>query len=516
MKRRLFLKSALLAGYTIPTSVIADNKTVISSFDSKEMEKKKPNIIFIMADQHRGDALSCMGNTSVISPNIDKLANEGTLFVSGFSSAPSSTPARAGLLTGMSPWKHGMLGYGNMAEKYTFEMPQILRNLGYYTFGIGKMHFHPQRALHGFHSILLDESGRVESKDFISDYRRWFQLNAPDKNPDLTGIGWNDHTSGIYKLEERLHPTAWTGQSACELINNYDSEKPLFLKVSFARPHSPYDPPKRYLDMYKDVMIPPPVIGDCAVKYSERLDPTVAVKDAAYGNFGEDYAIESRRHYYANVTFIDDQVGDIIQTLKNKGIYDNTMICYTSDHGDMLGDHHHWRKTYPYQGSVLIPYIVKWPKNINVKRSVVDNPVELRDFLPTFIDIAGAVVPPSMDGKSLLPLISTTDTSWRDYLDLEHATAYSKDNYWYALTDGKIKYVWRFYTGEEELFDLVNDKNERINLIKNKKYQSQLLKLRSIAIKNLAERGDQFVKDGKLVVKQKTLLYSPNYPQNNL
>ena len=120
----------------------------------------KPHIILIMTDQQRGDALGCMGNKAVISPNIDRLAQEGSLFVSGYSSAPSSTPGRAGLLTGMSPWHHGMLGYGRMALKYRYEMPQMMRNLGYYTFGIGKMHWFPQKALHGFHATLIDESGR--------------------------------------------------------------------------------------------------------------------------------------------------------------------------------------------------------------------------------------------------------------------------------------------------------------------------------------------------------------------
>ena len=102
----------------------------------ERVQVKKPHVILIMTDQHRGDALGCMGNSAVISPNLDRLAKEGTLFVNGYSASPSSTPARAGLLTGMSPWHHGMLGYGRVAEKYTYEMPQMLRNLGYYTFGV--------------------------------------------------------------------------------------------------------------------------------------------------------------------------------------------------------------------------------------------------------------------------------------------------------------------------------------------------------------------------------------------
>ena len=219
-----------------------------------------------MTDQLRGDALHCMGNEAVISPHIDQLAQEGTLFTSGYTSAPSSTPARAGLLTGMSPWHHGMLGYGRVARKYPYEMPQMLRDLGYYTFGIGKMHWFPQKSLHGFHATLVDESGRVESPDFISDYRAWFQLHAPGQDPDKTGVGWNDHGAKVYQLDEKLHPTTWTGQTACELIRHYDNNQPLFLKVSFARPHSPYDPPQRYVDLYKDAPIPKPWVGDwCAL-----------------------------------------------------------------------------------------------------------------------------------------------------------------------------------------------------------------------------------------------------------
>lgn len=116
---------------------------------------------------------------------------------------------------------------------------------------------------------------------------------APGKNPDLTGIGWNNHNAGTYKLEERLHPTAWTGQTACELIRNYESDQPLFLKVSFARPHSPYDPPKRYLDMYEKADIPVPFVGDWCGKYAERKDPEKVAKDAPFANLGEEYAVNS-------------------------------------------------------------------------------------------------------------------------------------------------------------------------------------------------------------------------------
>ena len=402
--------------------------------------QQQPHIILIMTDQQRGDAVGCMGNEFVITPHLDKLANEGTLFMNAYSSCPSSTPARAGLLTGMSPWHHGMLGYGRVAPKYEYEMPQMLKDAGYYTFGIGKMHWYPQRVKHGFDGTLLDESGRRQDPHFTSDYRQWFQVQAPGKNPDATGIWWNDHGAGVYKLDEKLHPTYWTGEMACNLISHYDPEsRPLFLKVSFARPHSPYDPPQRFLDMYDNVDVPDPAIGDWCGRYAKRLKPEEAASDAPYGNFGNEYVRNSKRHYYANITFIDEQIGRIVQALKDKGMYDNALIFFVSDHGDMMGDHYHWRKTYPYEGSVHVPCIAKWPANVGAVAEKIDNPVELRDVLPTFLDIAGATVPADMDGRPLLPLAKGTDTGWREYIDLEHATCYSRDNYWVALTAGKIK-----------------------------------------------------------------------------
>lgn len=511
MKRRTFLKSSLLVSSGIGLDKIAHAEPQI-----EEQSNKKPHVILIMTDQHRGDALGCMGNPVVKSPNLDKLANEGTLFVSGYSSSPSSTPARAGLLTGMSPWKHGMLGYGRMAEKYTYEMPQVLKNLGYYTFGIGKMHWFPQKALHGFHATLIDESGRAETKDFISDYREWFQLHAPGENPDLTGIGWNDHQAGVYKLDERLHPTTWTGQTACELIRNYNNEKPLFLKVSFARPHSPYDPPKRFLDMYENADIPKPSVGDWCSRYGEHQNPEQAASDAPFGNFGDEYAQKSRKYYYANITFIDEQIGHVITALKEKGMYDNAIICFTADHGDMLGDHHHWRKTYPYEGSTHIPYIVKWPSGITKTVAVgtkIDQPVELRDFLPTFIELAGGAVPPDMDGISLLKFVQSRSPEWRKYIDMEHATCYSADNYWCALTDGKMKYIWNFHNGKEQLFDLKKDPSELVECSGKSSYEKVLKEMRQAMVSHLSERGETFVKGGALVTRETTMLYSPNFPQ---
>ena len=264
---------------------------------SASLAQQRPHIILLVTDQQRADALGCMGNSAVISPNIDRLAHDGFLFRHAYTAAPSSTPARASLLTGQSPWRHGMLGYGQMAEHYDYEMPQMLRKLGYHTLGIGKMHWHPQRSLRGFETTLLDESGRVEDPYFVSDYRKWFATQAFGLNPDSTGVDWNGHLGKAYSLPERLHPTVWTGEQALQAIEGYASDQPLFLKVSFARPHSSYDPPQRFVDMYEGRDIPAPVVGSwCDAlpldEHPER-NPT-----AARGNFGSDYAQQSRRYYY--------------------------------------------------------------------------------------------------------------------------------------------------------------------------------------------------------------------------
>ena len=470
-----------------------------------------PNIILIMADQMRGDAMGCAGNAAVITPNLDRLAAEGVRFKNGYSSVPSCTPARSGLLTGLSPWHHGMLGYGRVARHYKYEMPRMLRQAGYYTFGIGKMHWFPQKSLHGFNGTLVDESGRVEQDGFVSDYRDWFKQHAPGQNPDDTGIGWNENKAGVYQLDEHLHPTYWTGITAVQFIKNYSLDKPLFLKVSFARPHSPYDPPRRLLDEYNDKAVPPPSIGD----WCEKFKKISSENSPAYGDFGIAYAQKSKKYYYANITYIDEMIGKIITALKEKGMYENSIICFTADHGDMMGDHYHWRKTYAYQGSANIPFLMKWPEGMPAqltRGSTIDNPVELRDFLPTFLDAVGAAKPTDMDGMSLLSLVRDPGVSWRSYIDLEHATTYSRNNYWAALTDGKWKYIWFFRTGQEQLFDLLHDPHENINLLGDGKHKKMLTMWRARMVKHLSERGSSFVKDHQLVRRDETLLYSPNFP----
>lgn len=481
--------------------------------------RKQPHIILIITDQQRGDALGCAGKYGIKTPNLDSLASDGFFFDNAYTSAPSSTPARAGLLTGLSPWHHGLLGYSQkIGEHYPFEMPQMLRDNGYIALGIGKMHWTPQNALHGFHATLIDESGRVESPDFCSDYRKWFQTMAPGQNPDATGLDWNGHGASAYKLDEELHPTAWTGATAVQTIRHFnpDSEQPLFLKVSFARPHSPYDPPQRILAMYDGVEIPRAARGEWSRELGSGLTDPQKNPTAAFAQFDNEYIANTRRHYYAAVTFIDEQIGHIIEALKEKGMYDDAIILFTSDHGDMMGDHHSWRKTYAYEGSAAIPMIIKTPSDlpaVRAKGSTFSQPVELRDVLPTFLDAAGAEVPAEMDGRSMLTLITKENPEWRRWIDMEHATCYSDHNYWCGLTDGRLKYIWFLRTGDEQLFDLTADPEETVNLIDDKRYADTADTMRAALADHLSERGEEWVRDGRLQTRSTNLLYSPNFPK---
>lgn len=503
IRRRSFLRKTAFASSAFMIPDLAR---------SAPESRARPNILYLMTDQHRADCLGCAGNTAIKTPHLDSIAADGALFSSAYTSAPSCTPARSGILTGLSPWHHGMLGYGRVAGRYPFELPQALREAGYYLFGIGKMHWYPQRKLRGYHGLLLDESGRSETPGFVSDYRLWFKRQTPDLNPDATGIGWNDYRAKSYALPERLHPTTWTGDRAVDFIKDYRRPEPFLLKVSFARPHSPYDPPQRFLDMYDAGDMPAPVVGDWADRYAPHDDPPKP--SLWHGDLGARQAKESRRAYYASITFIDEQIGRILTALKKRDMYDNTLIVVFADHGDMLGDHHLWRKTYAYEGSAKIPMILRWPRSMGAQErrgKTLSQPVELRDVLPTFLDAAKAPIPDHLDGKSMLELVRGNTSGWRPYIDLEHSMCYNKDH-WTAVTDGRFKYIYYAYDGREELFDLANDPGELRNLANQSAVAPPLKTWRQRMVEHLSERGAEFVKGGKLAIRAKRKLYSPHYP----
>lgn len=461
----------------------------------------RPNLLLIMTDQHRGDCLGCDGHPVLETPFLDDLAGNGTRFAAAYSASPSCIPARATLMTGMDQWHTGILGMGrsggSMTTRYAHTLPGELAAAGYHTQGIGKMHFDPQRALYGFHNTLLDESSREQTPEFKSDYRKWFEEHKREPyGYHDHAVDWNSWMARPSHLPEHLHPTWWTAQESIEWLDRRDPEKPFFLKVSFARPHSPYDAPQTYYDMYKDRQLPEPYIGD----WAHIHDVDSADVNAWRTHRTPEQIRRARACYYGNVTFIDHQIGRLLYELRMKDpqAWSNTLIVFTADHGDMLGDHYLWRKTYAYEGSARIPFILRPPLTWEAPRGQVrDEVVELRDVMPTFLEAAGVPVPDTVDGQSTLPLVSGKDTAWRDHLLGEHDWCYSHEQANHYLTDGRWKYIWFPYLGTEQLFDLQTDPGEEHDL--TPQAPPELERWRQVMVEELGARECGLVEEGKLV-----------------
>ena len=249
-----------------------------------------------------------------------------------------------------------------------------------------------------------------------------------------------------------------------------------------------------------------------AVHYNDDPDPGIWC-----GDLGTAQVQLSRQAYYASVAFVDEWIGYIMTALTEKGLLENTFVMFTADHGDMMGDHYHWRKGYPYLGSARIPMLLRWPNTMDhsnggrittPRGSVKTEVVELRDILPTFLDAANIETSNTLNGTSLLDLLTTPDvssTTWRSYIDLEHDICYNITNHWNALTDGHFKYIFQAYFGDEQLFDLDSDPKELNNLAGNASYKATLQEWRSRMVEQfIAEgRGADWVDEQTLQLKQR-------------
>lgn len=475
------------------------------------MPSDKPNFIFIMVDQMRGDFFGADGCKVAQTPNIDYLASEGSRFSHAYSAVPSCLPARATLWSGQSQWHTGVLGMGwgqgPIPNDFPHTIPGELSKAGYRTHMVGKGHFHPQRTLMGFQSMELDESGRYDK----SEHRTWFRENAnPNITPDDHGISFNSWHARPWHTEEYLHPTYWTMTRSLEFLETRDKDKPFFLNISFARPHSPYVPPKFYFDYYYEKKLPEPFIGE----WDEiNDDPKVAAMPTAWrGKMTDEEIHKARAGYLGEISFIDSQIGRLMNYLQRYDVdaYHNTWFIFTSDHGDMQGDHNLWRKTYAYEGSTRIPYIITPPLGSDPGiRDVVDEVVELRDLMPTILSVAEVDIPETVDGLDLSGVMEKADPDFRKYIHGEHCTCYAKEAEMQFVTDGKRKYIWFPRTDMEQFFDLDEDPGECNNLIDVIARQEEIEKWRGYLIKELEKRDCSWVKDGALYCPEGEPLVSP-------
>jgi arylsulfatase len=480
------------------------------------MVRTKPNFILIIADQMRGDCLGADGNRCIETPHLDELAARGCRFAKAYSAVPSCIPARASLWTGQNQWHTGILGMGRGQAQMPSDFPHTLAGElatdGYRTHSVGKGHFYPSWASMGFQTRELEEAARTERQHgYRDDYRHWFYREAPAGiTPDDHGVDWNSWMARPWHTEERLHPTAWTMTRALRFLDEHDPNVPFLLNISFQRPHSPYVPPRPYFDMYEHAQLPEPYVGDWAYVHDV---PSDAVNVNAWrGKLSSRRIRRARAGYYGEISFIDTQIGRLRSYLTryHRRTLENTWFIFVSDHGDMQGDHHLWRKTYAYEGSARIPMLVAPPETAAESvRATADSVVELRDIMPTVLEAAGLPFPDTVDGASMLPIMQDANAPWRTYLHGEHCTCYSPEQEMQYVTDGKRKYIWLPRIGVEQFFDLQQDPGECTDLAADSSRQEEMAAFRAHMVSVLERRGCGWVQNGNTVSPPDEPLVSP-------
>lgn len=311
-----------------------------------------------------------------------------------------------------------------------------------------------------------------------------------------------------YPLAEHLHPTNWTAGQAVQFLQRRDPTTPFFLMVSFTQPHSPYVPPPWYFDLYAERSLPEPVVGDWAGVHEFAED--AADPNAWRGRRSVVETQRARAGYYGSIHHIDHQIGRITAELRRQRLDDNTLVIFTSDHGDMLGDHHLWRKNHGYEGSVHIPLVVRLPRSLGSPRVAHDDsPVCLQDVAPTILDVAGVPIPDSVDGRSLRPLATGEGADWRPYVHGEYGLGRSPEQEMQYLSDGDWKYIWFPRTGAEQLFHLAEDPGETRDLAGDRGHAEVLGQWRAALVRTLEPRRAGLTDGAELVVQTGPPLVSP-------
>jgi len=452
---------------------------------------KKPNILFIFPDQWRGDCLSYLKHSVVETPFLDQLAHEGITFRSAYSACPTCIATRACVATGQTPSTHGRLGYQDCVPwQYEHTLMKCLRNGGYQTLCVGKTHFYPQRAALGFEEMRLYDTQKHD-KNYKSDYDTWLELVSGGLIKDTaTEISTNSWVAHPWVHDEHLHPNTWTTDTAVELLERRDPTRPFFLQVGYHRPHPPLDPPLHYYQMYENKKLPSVPAGDWA---RENGHPIQRI-DTGSGHLPDHLLNKTRKAYYAQISHIDYQIGKLLHWFNKNKITNDTFIIFASDHGELLGDHHLFRKTTPFEGSAKVPFIIKPPRQTTfTPGSKCDQPVTHMDILPTLLEEAGIDIPASVEGKSLSEAIRGTEINGRTFIHGEHAPK------WQYVTDGKEKFIWQSDSGREMFFDLTNDPQELHELSDNNEYKERISLWRERLVRTLMSRPeDGLVEDGAL------------------
>jgi arylsulfatase A-like enzyme len=398
-------------------------------------------------------------------PNLSRLARDGVTFSRGYSDCPVCVPARVTVMSGNHAVRHGLILNGKSSTVLgdSDTLPARLRGLGYQTVGIGKMHFGPTRTRHGFDETILPH-------DYVRDMERSGNPLQPFRN----GIDANDLYPALSTVPEPLTLTSWIAERCHDfLTERQDPTRPFFLWCSFVDPHPPLDPPEPYYSMYLNDPIPEPTIGGW--EDDERCPPTYRrwVRTWSSDQIPPTVIRKARAAYYGLVTQIDYNIGRILEALQLSGQLENTMIVFTSDHGEHLGDHRGLGKVFPFESCARVPYIVRPPKSWEtpLRGKTTDELVCLADLLPTFVGAAGGRAV-DVDGSDLTDLVMGSGEAVRDDLEICCSSFETQipgrergEPAYFSLFDGRYKYVWYPEGGFEQLFDVENDPTESFNLV---------------------------------------------------
>ena len=436
----------------------------------------QPNIVFIITDQQRYDTVGALGFPHVETPNLDRLTHEGVHFTNCFVTAPSCAPSRASLFTGYYPHTTGIL---KNADTWTQSWVNNLADAGYHCANIGKMHTWPFETPCGFHErhVVENKDRFLEGGEYMDEWDKFLQREGHQKQKRIEYRKRPDYKDRLgaftWDLPPETHSDYYVGDRAVEWIQDNDGEKPFFLEVGFPGPHPPYDPLPGHLERYQDKVIPLQEIREKDLMNQPesykgmRIHNTEVDHDSVVFklDLNEKERRDQRIHYLANVTMIDDKVGEIMDALENKGQLDNTVIIFTSDHGDCLTDHGHSQKWTMYDQVTRVPMIARFPKRFPAGGRI-DSLVQLMDVGPTILELAGAKTPDNLEAESILSALEGKTFSGREYVFAEQVRDL---NY----TEGELQTMvrsreWKLVHFLDEplgqLFNLQDDPDEFDNL----------------------------------------------------
>jgi arylsulfatase A-like enzyme len=461
---------------------------------------RAPDILLIMPDQMRGDCLSVLGHPVVKTPHLDALARQGALFRRAYATVPSCIPARYALLTGLFPQTSGVVGFkARPIARPT--LPQLLANAGYRTVLVGReMHQVPRDEPYGYQKRILGSTYVADD-----DYDRFLKQAAPQtggiralvEHMGLSNNGWE---AAPWPLADALHPTAWIVRQARAELAAAPPNQPLFLTASFYAPHPPLFPPVKFFRRCLSAHLPAPARGDW-VDW-ENVPPPRPLSAAHRVRLEGETLRRAQAGYFGLVSHLDAELAPLLREFRRRSERRHRpwVILLISDHGELLGDHGFFRKCEPYEGSANIPFILTGSPELGFQAGLrSEQPVCLEDVLPTLLELAGASPPAPSDGVSLVRAARGQPERLREWLHLEHAPCYSREQAFHALTDGRWKYIWRPLDGAEQLFDLRADPREEHDLSKHADHRATLETWRSRLVARLAGRPEGFSDGARLI-----------------